>query len=59
MPIQRMSDVPAAPGMPELGDAEKKMVIFEADDFGQEFTPELREREQRLRLEVERHKSKP
>jgi PhnB protein len=27
MPIQRMSDVPAAPGVPQLGDAEKKMVM--------------------------------
>ena len=28
--------------------------VFEADDFGEEFTPELREREERLRAEVER-----
>jgi hypothetical protein len=27
--------------------------IFEADDFGAEFTPELREREERLRAEIE------
>ena len=27
--------------------------IFEAEDFGEEFTPELREKEQRLRAEVE------
>jgi PhnB protein len=27
MPIQRMSEVPAAPGMPPLSDAEKKMVV--------------------------------
>jgi hypothetical protein len=26
--------------------------IFEAEDFGAEFTPELREREQRLRDEI-------
>ena len=32
--------------------------IFEADDFGDAFTPELREREERLRLELERQKSK-
>ena len=30
--------------------------IFEAEDFGEEFTPELREREERLRAEVERRK---
>jgi PhnB protein len=27
MPIQRMSDVPAAPGMPQLGEAEKNGVM--------------------------------
>jgi hypothetical protein len=32
--------------------------IFEADDFGKEFTPELRAQEERLRLEVERQKSR-
>jgi hypothetical protein len=28
--------------------------VFEADDFGKEFTPELRAREDRLRAEIER-----
>jgi hypothetical protein len=28
--------------------------IFEAEDFGEEFTPELREQEERLRAETER-----
>jgi hypothetical protein len=32
--------------------------IFEADDFGKEFTPELRAQEDRLREEIERQKSK-
>ncbi|MCI0662935.1 MAG: YciI family protein [Acidobacteria bacterium] len=32
--------------------------IFEADDFGAEFTPELREQEERLRTEVEKLKKK-
>jgi hypothetical protein len=32
--------------------------IFEAADFGEEFTPELRAQEERLRLEVERQKTK-
>jgi hypothetical protein len=27
--------------------------IFEADDFGEELTPELRDREERLRAEIE------
>jgi hypothetical protein len=30
--------------------------IFEAEDFGKEFTPELREQEQRLRAQVDRQK---
>ncbi|GAB2623066.1 YciI family protein [Novilysobacter erysipheiresistens] len=29
--------------------------VFEADDFGEEFTPELREQEQRLRDQLERN----
>jgi len=28
--------------------------VFEAEDFGEEFTPELREQEERLRTEIER-----
>ena len=32
--------------------------IFEAADFGKEFTPELRAREERLRSELERRKNK-
>ena len=31
--------------------------IFEAEDFGEEFTPELRAQEERLRREVERQKN--
>jgi hypothetical protein len=30
--------------------------VFEADDFGAEFTPELREQEERLRAEIETKK---
>ena len=30
--------------------------VFEADDFGKEFTPELRAQEERLRAEVERQR---
>jgi hypothetical protein len=30
--------------------------VFEADDFGEEFTPELRAQEERLRAEVERQR---
>ncbi len=28
--------------------------IFETEDFGAEYTPELRERDERLRIEIER-----
>jgi len=30
--------------------------VFEADDFGKEFTPELRAQEERLRVEIERQR---
>jgi hypothetical protein len=32
--------------------------VFEADDFGKEYTPELRERDERLRSELEKRSSK-
>jgi len=32
--------------------------VFEADDFGKEYTPELRERDERLRLEIDRRSGK-
>jgi hypothetical protein len=42
---------------PMLGDSEIEIrPIFEADDFGAEFTPELREQEERIRAEVEKPK---
>jgi hypothetical protein len=31
--------------------------VFEAEDFGKEFTPELRAQEERLRAEIERQKN--
>ena len=31
--------------------------MFEAEDFGDEFTPELREQEQRLRDQIEEQQS--
>ena len=33
--------------------------VFEAEDFGDEFTPELREQEDRLRAEIEQRANKP
>jgi hypothetical protein len=32
--------------------------LYEVEDFGEAFTPELREREERMRLEVERQQGK-
>jgi len=38
---------------PMLGDSEIEIrQVFEADDFGEAFTPELREQEERLRAQV-------
>jgi len=31
--------------------------VFEAEDFGAEFTPELREQEERLRAQIEKKKA--
>ena len=42
---------------PHAGDSEIEIrPIFEAEDFGKEFTPELREQEERLRSEIEKKK---
>jgi hypothetical protein len=39
---------------PHAGDCEIEIrPVFEADDFGEAFTPELREQEDRLRAEIE------
>lgn len=43
--------------MPEESELEIRQV-FEAEDFGAEFTPELREQEERLRSELERKQGK-
>ncbi|KGM53397.1 dehydrogenase [Lysobacter daejeonensis GH1-9] len=38
---------------PQLSDSEIEIrPVFEADDFGAEFTPELREQEERLRMQI-------
>ena len=41
-----------------FGDGEEVEIrqIFEAEDFGEEFTPELREQEERLRKQIEQKK---
>jgi hypothetical protein len=42
---------------PMLGDSEIEVrPVFEAEDFGAEFTPELREQEERLRQQIAREK---
>jgi len=42
---------------PMPGDSEIEIrQVFEAEDFGEEFTPEMREQEDRLRAEIERKK---
>ena len=43
------------PGFGEVSDIEIRPV-FEASDFGAEFTPELREQEERLRAQIEEQK---
>jgi hypothetical protein len=41
------------------GDSEIEIrQVFEADDFGAEFTPELREQEERLRAQVAKNDGK-
>jgi hypothetical protein len=43
---------------PTQGEAEIEIrQVFEASDFGAEFTPELREQEERLRAQIEKQKS--
>ena len=42
---------------PMLSDSEIEIrPVFEAEDFGAEFTPELREQEERLRQQIQREK---
>ncbi|MDB5339467.1 MAG: dehydrogenase [Planctomycetaceae bacterium] len=44
---------------PMVGDATVEIrQVFEADDFGAEFTPELREQEDRLRAQIEGQQNK-
>jgi hypothetical protein len=43
---------------PMMSDSEIEIrQVFEAEDFGAEFTPELREQEERLRAEIDRQKN--
>jgi len=42
-----------AQARPVRGHRGRDSQVFEAEDFGDEFTPELREQEERLRAEME------
>lgn len=45
---------------PMLGDSEIEIrQVFEAEDFGEAFTPELRDQEERLRQQIEAQARKP
>jgi hypothetical protein len=45
---------------PDGAEAEVELrPVFEADDFGAEFTPELREQEERLRAKAEKLSQRP
>jgi hypothetical protein len=52
--IERAKRIPN-PDNEEAGEVEIRQV-FEMEDFGAEFTPELREQEERLRRELEAKK---
>ena len=43
--------------MPGEEDVLEIRPVFEADDFGEEFTPELRKQEEQLRAEIERRQA--
>jgi hypothetical protein len=49
--IEWMKRVPFVEGEIEIRQ------VFEAEDFGEEFTPELREQEDRLRAQIEKNKN--
>ena len=52
----RVDEALPEPGRRRDGEIEIRQV-FEAEDFGEEFTPELREREERLRAQAERQEA--
>jgi hypothetical protein len=54
--IEWIKRIPFDPADPSSGEIEIRPV-FEAEDFGDEFTPEARAQEDRLRAEIERQKN--
>ena len=53
--IEWLKRMPSDPDDPSSGEIELRPV-FEAEDFGAEFTPEARAQEDRLRAEIEKQK---
>ena len=54
--VEWVKRIPSEPGDPSSGEIEIRPV-FEAEDFGDEFTPEARAQEDRLRAEIEKQKN--
>ena len=54
--VEWIKRMPSDPDDPSSGEIEIRQV-FEAEDFGAEFTPEARAQEDRLRAEIEKQKS--
>lgn len=53
--VEWVKRIPCEPGDPSSGEIEIRPV-FEAADFGDEFTPEARAQEERLREQIEKQK---
>jgi len=54
--IEWVKRIPSEPNDPSSGEIEIRQV-FEMEDFGDEFTPEARAQEDRLRAEIEKQKN--
>jgi hypothetical protein len=54
--VEWVKRIPSEPNDPSSGEIEIRQV-FEAEDFGAEFTPEARAQEDRLRAEIEKQKN--
>lgn len=54
--VEWVKRIPSEANDPSSGEIEIRQV-FEAEDFGDEFTPEAREQEERLRAQIEKQKN--
>jgi len=54
--VEWVKRIPSEPNDPSSGEIEIRQV-FEMEDFGDEFTPEARAQEDRLRAEIEKQKN--